>query len=36
MTVYAKNEKESLTRQECNDVKRVIDFIEKGLSGKKP
>ncbi len=31
MTIYAKNEKENLSKQECADIKKFIDLVEKGL-----
>ena len=35
MTVYAKSEKENLSKLECNNLKKIIDLIEKGLAKKK-
>ena len=31
ITAYAKNEKENLTRAECNEIKKLINILEKGL-----
>ena len=35
MTVYQKNEKTNLSKQECNDIKKIIEQIEKELEGEK-
>lgn len=35
ITVYAKDEKENLTKEECNNIKKAIDILEASLqSGK--
>ncbi len=31
ITVYAKNEKENLTRTECNNIKKIIEVLENRL-----
>ena len=31
ITVYAKNEKDNLSKAECNEVKRLIGILEKSL-----
>ena len=31
ITAYQKNEKENLSKEECNDIKKVIDVLEKSL-----
>ena len=31
ITVYPKNEKDSLSRQECNNIKKLIDILEAEL-----
>lgn len=33
ITVYGKNEKENLTKEECNNIKKVIDILEAELEG---
>lgn len=35
MTAYQKNEKANLSKKECNDIKRIIEQIEKELGGEK-
>lgn len=35
MAVYQKNEKENLSKKECNDIKRIIEQIEQELGGEK-
>ena len=35
MTVYQKNEKTNLSKKECNDIKKIIEQIEKELEGEK-
>jgi len=34
MTAYQKSDKENLTKKERNDIKKIIDLIEKELGGK--
>lgn len=34
ITAYAKNEKENLTKAECNEIKKLINILEKGLREK--
>ena len=31
ITVYPKNEKDNLTKAECNNIKKMIDILEKNL-----
>jgi hypothetical protein len=31
ITVYAKNEKDNLSKAECNQIKAMIDLLEKSL-----
>ena len=31
ITAYAKNEKENLTKAECNEIKKLISILERGL-----
>lgn len=32
ITIYPKNEKDNLTRAECNNIKRLIDVLESSLN----
>ena len=34
ITVYPKNEKDSLSKQECNNIKKLIDILEAELARK--
>lgn len=31
ITIYPKNEKDNLTRAECNNIKKLIDYLENSL-----
>lgn len=31
ITLYSKNEKDNLSKEECNDIKKAIDVLEKSL-----
>ena len=33
ITVYSKNEKESLSAQECNNIKKLVELLEQNLIG---
>ncbi len=33
ITIYSKNEKDTLSMQECNNIRKVIEALEQSLAG---